>query len=127
MVGVEIKNIDIQFTSNTLFQMVASVECWNLESLPSRCLCSRSTCLSSFSTGSILAHIQKQKHFNEREASRVVKDIACALDFLHTKGKMQTLHFTSALTLLIFQVDSYREFSMKVNHVKGLLFSLGKT
>ncbi|XP_044297347.1 MAP kinase-interacting serine/threonine-protein kinase 1 isoform X2 [Varanus komodoensis] len=36
--------------------------------------------------GSILAHIQKQKHFNEREASRVVKDIACALDFLHTKG-----------------------------------------
>uniref|UniRef100_A0ACB8F4C4 MAP kinase-interacting serine/threonine-protein kinase 1 n=1 Tax=Sphaerodactylus townsendi TaxID=933632 RepID=A0ACB8F4C4_9SAUR len=36
--------------------------------------------------GSILAHIQKQKHFNEREASRVVKDIAYALDFLHTKG-----------------------------------------
>nr|XP_034978404.1 MAP kinase-interacting serine/threonine-protein kinase 1 isoform X4 [Zootoca vivipara] len=36
--------------------------------------------------GSILAHIQKQKHFNEREASRVVRDIACALDFLHTKG-----------------------------------------
>ncbi|KAJ7332768.1 hypothetical protein JRQ81_014948 [Phrynocephalus forsythii] len=36
--------------------------------------------------GSILAHIQKQKHFNEREASRVVRDIASALDFLHTKG-----------------------------------------
>ncbi|KAM6455757.1 MAP kinase-interacting serine/threonine-protein kinase 1 isoform 3-T5 [Liasis olivaceus] len=36
--------------------------------------------------GSILTHIQKQKHFNEREASRVVRDIACALDFLHTKG-----------------------------------------
>ncbi|XP_077929325.1 MAP kinase-interacting serine/threonine-protein kinase 1 isoform X4 [Halichoerus grypus] len=36
--------------------------------------------------GSILAHIQKQKHFNEREASRVVQDVAAALDFLHTKG-----------------------------------------
>ncbi|XP_064445270.1 MAP kinase-interacting serine/threonine-protein kinase 1 isoform X2 [Mirounga angustirostris] len=36
--------------------------------------------------GSILAHIQKQKHFNEREASRVVRDVATALDFLHTKG-----------------------------------------
>ncbi|KAH1166080.1 MAP kinase-interacting serine/threonine-protein kinase 1 isoform X1 [Mauremys mutica] len=36
--------------------------------------------------GSILAHIQKRKHFNEREASRVVRDIASALDFLHTKG-----------------------------------------
>lgn len=38
-------------------------------------------------TGSILAHIQKRKHFNEREASKVVRDIACALDFLHTKGE----------------------------------------
>ncbi|XP_073089965.1 MAP kinase-interacting serine/threonine-protein kinase 1 isoform X1 [Manis javanica] len=36
--------------------------------------------------GSILAHIQKRKHFNEREASRVVQDVAAALDFLHTKG-----------------------------------------
>ncbi|XP_005398726.1 PREDICTED: MAP kinase-interacting serine/threonine-protein kinase 1 isoform X3 [Chinchilla lanigera] len=36
--------------------------------------------------GSILAHIQRQKHFNEREASRVVRDVAAALDFLHTKG-----------------------------------------
>ncbi|XP_075280670.1 MAP kinase-interacting serine/threonine-protein kinase 1 isoform X1 [Opisthocomus hoazin] len=36
--------------------------------------------------GSILAHIQKQKHFNEREASKVVRDIASALNFLHTKG-----------------------------------------
>nr|XP_012631538.1 MOB kinase activator 3C isoform X3 [Microcebus murinus] len=36
--------------------------------------------------GSILAHIQKRKHFNEREASRVVRDVAAALDFLHTKG-----------------------------------------
>lgn len=36
--------------------------------------------------GSILAHIQKRKHFNEREASRVVRDVATALDFLHTKG-----------------------------------------
>ncbi|NIG59764.1 MAP kinase-interacting serine/threonine-protein kinase 1 [Pontoporia blainvillei] len=36
--------------------------------------------------GSILTHIQKQKQFNEREASRVVQDVAAALDFLHTKG-----------------------------------------
>lgn len=37
--------------------------------------------------GSILAHIQKRKHFNELEASRVVRDVATALDFLHTKGE----------------------------------------
>ncbi|XP_072275359.1 MAP kinase-interacting serine/threonine-protein kinase 1 isoform X1 [Pyxicephalus adspersus] len=36
--------------------------------------------------GSILSHIQRRKHFNEREASMVVRDIASALDFLHTKG-----------------------------------------
>ncbi|KAL2089945.1 hypothetical protein ACEWY4_014633 [Coilia grayii] len=36
--------------------------------------------------GSILTHIQNRKHFDEREASRVVRDIAQALDFLHTKG-----------------------------------------
>ncbi|KAG8539106.1 hypothetical protein GDO81_021444, partial [Engystomops pustulosus] len=36
--------------------------------------------------GSILSHIQRRKHFDEREASTVVQDIASALDFLHTKG-----------------------------------------
>ncbi|XP_005156012.2 MAP kinase-interacting serine/threonine-protein kinase 1 isoform X1 [Danio rerio] len=37
--------------------------------------------------GSILTHIQSRKYFDEREASRVVRDIANALDFLHNKGK----------------------------------------
>ncbi|XP_060797671.1 MAP kinase-interacting serine/threonine-protein kinase 1 isoform X1 [Neoarius graeffei] len=36
--------------------------------------------------GSILTHIQRRKHFDELEASRVVRDIAQALHFLHTKG-----------------------------------------
>ncbi|CAD7671894.1 unnamed protein product [Nyctereutes procyonoides] len=36
--------------------------------------------------GSILAHLQKQKRFNEPEASRVVRGVAAALDFLHTRG-----------------------------------------
>uniref|UniRef100_A0A8C5FC09 MAPK interacting serine/threonine kinase 1 n=1 Tax=Gadus morhua TaxID=8049 RepID=A0A8C5FC09_GADMO len=36
--------------------------------------------------GSILTHIQNRRHFDELEASRVVRDIALALDFLHTKG-----------------------------------------
>ncbi|XP_068599345.1 MAP kinase-interacting serine/threonine-protein kinase 1 [Brachionichthys hirsutus] len=36
--------------------------------------------------GSILTHIQNRKHFDELEASKVVTDIAHALDFLHTKG-----------------------------------------
>lgn len=36
--------------------------------------------------GSILSHIQRRKHFDEREASTVVRDIASALNFLHTKG-----------------------------------------
>lgn len=42
---------------------------------------------SSLSAGSILTHIQNRKHFDELEASKVVKDIAQALDFLHTKGR----------------------------------------
>ncbi|XP_061895319.1 MAP kinase-interacting serine/threonine-protein kinase 1 [Entelurus aequoreus] len=36
--------------------------------------------------GSILTHIQNRKHFDELEASKVVRDIAQALNFLHTKG-----------------------------------------
>eukprot|EP00064_Thunnus_orientalis_P018889 superscaffoldBa00004506_g18997 len=35
---------------------------------------------------SILTHVQNRKHFDELEASKVVRDIAQALDFLHTKG-----------------------------------------
>ncbi|KAK6320597.1 hypothetical protein J4Q44_G00097040 [Coregonus suidteri] len=36
--------------------------------------------------GSILTHIQNRKHFDELEASRVVRDISKALHFLHNKG-----------------------------------------
>ncbi|XP_078054525.1 MAP kinase-interacting serine/threonine-protein kinase 2b [Mustelus asterias] len=36
--------------------------------------------------GSVLTHIHRRKHFNEREASVVVHEIASALDFLHNKG-----------------------------------------
>uniref|UniRef100_A0AAQ4PAH0 non-specific serine/threonine protein kinase n=1 Tax=Gasterosteus aculeatus aculeatus TaxID=481459 RepID=A0AAQ4PAH0_GASAC len=36
--------------------------------------------------GTILTHIQNRKYFDELEASKVVRDIAQALDFLHTKG-----------------------------------------
>ncbi|XP_043941756.1 MAP kinase-interacting serine/threonine-protein kinase 1 [Protopterus annectens] len=42
--------------------------------------------LEKLQGGTILTHIQMHKHFNEREASKVVKDIASALDFLHNKG-----------------------------------------
>lgn len=44
--------------------------------------------LFCFPTGSILTHIQNRKYFDELEASKVVKDIALALDFLHTKGRL---------------------------------------
>lgn len=43
--------------------------------------------LYPLSSGSILTHIQNRKHFDELEASKVVRDIAQALDFLHTKGR----------------------------------------
>lgn len=36
--------------------------------------------------GPLLAHIEKRGHLTEREASLIVKDIATALDFLHSKG-----------------------------------------
>ncbi|XP_075300202.1 LOW QUALITY PROTEIN: MAP kinase-interacting serine/threonine-protein kinase 2-like [Opisthocomus hoazin] len=36
--------------------------------------------------GSVLTHIQRKCHFNELEASMVVRDIASALHFLHSKG-----------------------------------------
>uniref|UniRef100_G3PDP6 non-specific serine/threonine protein kinase n=1 Tax=Gasterosteus aculeatus aculeatus TaxID=481459 RepID=G3PDP6_GASAC len=42
--------------------------------------------LSSLPSGTILTHIQNRKYFDELEASKVVRDIAQALDFLHTKG-----------------------------------------
>lgn len=45
---------------------------------------------SSLPAGSILTHIQNRKHFDELEASKVVKDIAQALDFLHTKGSSKS-------------------------------------
>ena len=38
------------------------------------------------SGGQLLDHIQKRKHFTEREAAAVVKDVASALEFLHKKG-----------------------------------------
>lgn len=37
--------------------------------------------------GSILTHIHRRRHFNELEASVVVRDIASALHFLHNKGE----------------------------------------
>ena len=36
--------------------------------------------------GPLLAHIQKRVHFTENEASRIIRDIANALKFLHHKG-----------------------------------------
>ncbi|XP_054708454.1 MAP kinase-interacting serine/threonine-protein kinase 1-like [Uloborus diversus] len=36
--------------------------------------------------GPLLAHIQKRVHFTEKEASMVVRDVANALLFLHSKG-----------------------------------------
>ncbi|KAF7237158.1 MAP kinase-interacting serine/threonine-protein kinase 2 [Varanus komodoensis] len=35
---------------------------------------------------SILTHIHRRRHFNELEASKVVRDIASALNYLHNKG-----------------------------------------
>lgn len=61
-------------------------------------------------TGSILAHIQKRKHFNEREASKVVRDIASALDFLHTKGEGR---LSPSLLVGIVRLDYGAHFSSK--------------
>jgi MAP kinase interacting serine/threonine kinase len=36
--------------------------------------------------GTLLANIERRGHLTEREASLVVRDIAQALDFLHSKG-----------------------------------------
>ncbi|XP_059840034.1 MAP kinase-interacting serine/threonine-protein kinase 1-like isoform X2 [Hypanus sabinus] len=66
--------------------------------------------------GSILTHIQRRKHFNEREASIVVKDIAAALDFLHNKGiAHRDLKPENILC----------EFAEKINPVKICDFDLG--
>lgn len=37
--------------------------------------------------GPLLTRIQDHKHFTEKEASRIVRDLASALQFLHVKGE----------------------------------------
>lgn len=36
--------------------------------------------------GQLLSRIQERIHFSEREASLIVRDLASALNFLHSKG-----------------------------------------
>merc|ERR1711931_97912 len=36
--------------------------------------------------GQLLDHIQQRKYFSEREAALIIKDVASALQFLHSKG-----------------------------------------
>jgi len=38
------------------------------------------------SGGQLLDHIKKRKNFSEREAASVIRDVASALEFLHSKG-----------------------------------------
>lgn len=81
------------FSLQSVFPLLQTSSCYCafIHVLTEHFLGSGSICTKIFSlltlTGSILAHIQKRKHFNEREASKVVRDIASALNFLHTKGK----------------------------------------
>lgn len=37
--------------------------------------------------GQLLTRIQERSHFSEREACQIVRDLACALQFLHKKGE----------------------------------------
>nr|XP_005156012.1 MAP kinase-interacting serine/threonine-protein kinase 1 isoform X2 [Danio rerio] len=95
--------------------------------------------------GSILTHIQSRKYFDEREASRVVRDIANALDFLHNKGKhcmctLQPTNHESASVCLFTLVSIFPtgiahrdlkpenilcEYTDKVSPVKICDFDLG--
>lgn len=36
--------------------------------------------------GQLLNRIQERDHFTEREASQIIRDLANALNFLHSKG-----------------------------------------
>uniref|UniRef100_A0A665UHB7 non-specific serine/threonine protein kinase n=1 Tax=Echeneis naucrates TaxID=173247 RepID=A0A665UHB7_ECHNA len=56
--------------------------------------------------GSILTHIQNRKHFDELEASKVVRDIAQALDFLHTKGRLALLCPSHQIKICDFDLGS---------------------
>merc|ERR1719400_1112519 len=38
------------------------------------------------SGGQLLDHIQTRKYFTEREAANIIRDVASALEFLHSKG-----------------------------------------
>ncbi|KAM8875339.1 MAP kinase-interacting serine/threonine-protein kinase 1 isoform 2-T2 [Spinachia spinachia] len=60
--------------------------------------------------GSILTHIQNRRYFDELEASKVVRDIAQALDFLHTKGKTPTkpLFYGSLWIHYVLSFSSWR-------------------
>lgn len=68
-------------------------------------------------SGSILTHIQNRKHFDELEASRVVRDIAQALHFLHTKGwLMSQQRSQSKDNVFVFVVAMMICFSAGIAH-----------
>ncbi|TSM94693.1 MAP kinase-interacting serine/threonine-protein kinase 1 [Bagarius yarrelli] len=73
--------------------------------------------------GSILTHIQRRKHFDEREASHVVRDIAQALDFLHTKGV--NIYFAGIAHRDLKPENILCEYADKVSPVKICDFDLG--
>uniref|UniRef100_A0A4W5QZQ1 non-specific serine/threonine protein kinase n=1 Tax=Hucho hucho TaxID=62062 RepID=A0A4W5QZQ1_9TELE len=57
--------------------------------------------------GSILTHIQNRKHFDELEASRVVRDISKALHFLHNKGRTPAHGALPASACIELQCDCF--------------------
>uniref|UniRef100_UPI0037E76A07 MAP kinase-interacting serine/threonine-protein kinase 1 isoform X1 n=1 Tax=Semicossyphus pulcher TaxID=241346 RepID=UPI0037E76A07 len=66
--------------------------------------------------GSILTHIQNRKHFDELEASKVVRDIAKALDFLHTKGRSTSTQLKTRLWICFYSVKVTMCFSAGIAH-----------
>lgn len=51
--------------------------------------------------GQLLSRIQERSYFTEREASMIIRDLASALNFLHSKGKdisfLQSISFKMLL------------------------------
>lgn len=68
--------------------------------------------------GQLLSRIQERSFFTEREASMIIRDLASALNFLHSKGKDIPFIQSLLFNILMFNIFIYDEIFGGVSYYK---------